>query len=310
MKQMNKQNSVFSYIVLTLSLALAGGLSYVGYRVAAAEYVFGRSIREAAANRGDATYNSQIQAIQLNPYDVRYRLSYAQTNLAIANSLAANKDLTDQDRQIVQQLVTQSIEQAKNAIAIDQLRADSWAVLANIYQSLINVAEGSDQWAVATYQQAIAVDPNNAQLRLAYGQLLFSLNEFEASQRQFELAVSLKQDYTNAFYNLAFAYSKQEKLLQAQSAMTQVLTLVERDSDDYKNAQERLTKINDLIAQNQPQRSAEDAQQAVVNPTPTSKPVLFGPEEATNEAFLEPPLELDEKSAAPNVTVVPTKATQ
>ena len=161
------------------------------------------------------------------------------------------------------------------------------------------MAEGSDQWAVATYQQAIAVDPNNAQLRLAYGQLLFSLNEFEASQRQFELAVSLKQDYTNAFYNLAFAYSKQEKLLQAQSAMTQVLTLVKRDSDDYKNAQERLTKINDLIAQNQPQQTAGDAQQAVVNPTPTSKPVLFGPEEATNEAFLEPPLELDEKSAAP-----------
>jgi len=303
---MNKQNSIFGYVILTVVLVLAGGLLYVGYRVAAAEYVFGRSLREAAANRGDATYNSQIRAIQLNPYDVRYRLNYARTNLAIANSLATNEELTDQDRSIIQQLVTQSIEQGKNAIAVDQLRSNSWSVLANIYQSLINVAEGSDQWAIAAYQQAIVLDPNNVQLRLAYGQLLYSLNQFEPSQRQFELAVSLKPDFANAYYNLAFTYSQQDKLAQAQAAMSQVLGLVDKDSEDYNNAQERLTEINKLIAERQPatQPQAGGAPTQVATPTPS--PVLFGPDEATNEAFVNPPLDLNKENSAPNITPTET----
>lgn len=294
---MNKNNSFFSYAFLTVALLLSGGLLYGGYRVGYAEYVFGRSIREASANRGDATYNSLIKAIQLNPYDIRYRVNYAKTNLALANSLATKKDLTDEDRNIIQQLVIQSIEQSKNAISIDSLRANSWAVLANIYQSLINVAEGSDQWAISAYQQSIALDPNNPQLRLAYGQLLFSLNQFEPAQRQFEIAVSQKQDYTNAFYNLAFAYSKQDKLQQAQASMTQVLALVDKESDDYKTAQEQLKLINEQIVPAENNQGALPQQNV---PMPIKAPELFGPEEATSEAFTEPPLDLDENASAPN----------
>jgi hypothetical protein len=55
--------------------------AFLSINAARAEAYFGRSLQFAAENRGTDTYNSQIQAIELNPYMYRYRIAYSKTLL-------------------------------------------------------------------------------------------------------------------------------------------------------------------------------------------------------------------------------------
>lgn len=296
------ERGFLGYTVLLLSIGIVLVLSYVSYWLAAAEYAFGKSLLEAAANRGNETYRLMIRAIQLNPYELRYRISYSQTNLALANSIASKEDITDTDRATIQQLVEQAIQEGKAAVALNRLQAGNWANLANIYRNLVNVATGADQWAVASYQQAIALDPNNPQLRLVYGQLLYSLNQFDAAQRQFEAATLLKPDFSNAYYNLAFAYKQQEKWQLAKLSFEQTLNLVEIGSQDYETTKKDLDEVNKKLAEaGEAAAQAEGEEKAAEGAAPEEKE-LEGPEEASPAARLEPPIKLPEKEAAPEIT--------
>lgn len=303
MKDTVKNRGFLSYAVMTVAVAIAAVGIFAGYRVGLAEFYFGRALRDVAANRGNGAYNNMIKAIRTNPFEARYRVSYSQLNLALANNIAArgasNKEgkLSDQDRQTIQQLISQSIAEAKNAVALNRLSAGSWANLANIYRQLLNIAQGADQWAIATYRQAIQLNPNDPVLRLTYGQLLYGFNQFDAAQRQFEAAVTLKPDYSNAHFNLASALSAQEKYQQAQFELQQTLQLVDAGTQDYKTVQNELDKIKDKLEKETKQETGSKE-----TSTPQQKPELTSPEEATAGAELEPKIKLPEKQAAPEIT--------
>ncbi|MDZ7586417.1 MAG: hypothetical protein U0946_01570, partial [Patescibacteria group bacterium] len=124
-----------------LALILAG-LS-LG-KIYAAEVNFKNSLVAATANKGIDTYNLQIKAISLAPNLDRYRVSYSNTNLALANALATQGDLTDQDRQNIATLIQQAISEARLATQLNPNKASNWANLGNLYRQLVNFAEGAD----------------------------------------------------------------------------------------------------------------------------------------------------------------------
>ena len=103
----------------------------------------------------------------------------------------------------ITKLIQQAIREAKVATVLNPTSAAYWENLAQLYRNLINFAEGSDQWAIAAYQQAITNDPINPRLRVNLGGLFYALGNYEAAIRRFENAVNLKPDYTNGYYNLA-----------------------------------------------------------------------------------------------------------
>ncbi|MGI5827896.1 MAG: tetratricopeptide repeat protein, partial [Patescibacteria group bacterium] len=192
-------NDKLSLVAALPLIALPLFLAFFVVKAAMAEVAFGQSLVYASENKGGETYRSQIRAITLNPYIANYRLAYSNTNLALANSLASKEELTDEDRQNITQLVSQSIREAKAAVALDPQNVSSWANLAQIYRQLINFAEGADQWAVSSYVQAIRLDNTNPQLRLDLGGLLYSLNSYEEAVDQFKQAIALKPDFANAY---------------------------------------------------------------------------------------------------------------
>jgi tetratricopeptide (TPR) repeat protein len=193
-------------IRLGLVIVSLAGIALAGYflgRLALADYYMGMSFNSARNNKGTDTYNQQVKAIALNPWSDSYRVTFAQTNLALADSLAGQTNLTDQQRQAVVQLVQQSIREARNAVSLQPQRAANWENLSLIYRNLINFAQGSDQWAVVTQNQAIALDPVNPRLRLDLGGIYYALGNYQAAAQVFSQAVNLKPDYANAHYNLA-----------------------------------------------------------------------------------------------------------
>lgn len=199
------ENFIVNSLVPLGVIAITAFVAYQLGRVLFAEYLFSQSLYAAQANRGTETYNLQIQAITLNPMDDSYRATYAQTNLALADSLANQKSLTDEQKSMVTQLVQQAIREARNAVSLAPQRAADWENLAQVYRSLINFAQGADQWTVASYNQAITLDPNNAQLRFTLGTLFFFSKDYQTAAQAFSLAATLKPDYANAHYNLTQA---------------------------------------------------------------------------------------------------------
>ncbi len=273
---------VFIPPILAAIMVLIGG--YGVARAYAAEVAFKQSLDAVGQNNGVGAYNAQIKAIKYNPYRESYRTTYSRTNLALATSLAAKKDLTDAERSTVSQLIQQSIREAKNAVVLNRTKVTSWENLANIYREIMGIAQGADQWATESFRQAVALDPSNPNLRVSFGGVLFALKEYDEAAKQFEIAAQLKPDYANAFYNLAAAYREKGDFAKAAMAMERVVALVPPDSNDSTKAKEELDQLKAKVEQSKPattgtpetltapQKPPATLNKPIVLPTPAAEP--------------------------------------
>ena len=225
-------------------------------KVYASEFHFKKSLDAAAKNLGGETYNLQIKAIETYGQIDRHRVAYSSTNLALANSLASQGELTDQDQETVSQLIQQSIREARIATQLNPFKSANWENLANIYRQLVNFAEEADKFAIASYLQTIQLDPANPRLRVDLGGLMFSLKRYDEAIDRFTEAINLKPDLANAYYNLSAAYRESEKPLEAYQSMQQVISLVPADSEDYAQVQKELEELKAKL----PQAPAEETQ--------------------------------------------------
>lgn len=272
--QMQTGNGNGGLLPRLLALPLLLGLAVVWFHAAklyAADYNFKKSLEAADNNQGKLTYDLQAKTIGLAPAVDRYRLIFSNTNLAIANSLAANANLSDQDRQTVAGLIQQAIREAKITTQLNPNKAANWTNLANIYRNLINFADGADQFAQAAYVRAIQLDPANPGLRLELGGLFYSAENYDPARDRFVEAIQLKANFANAYYNLSYVYQRQEKWLEAYQAMQQAAALVEPDSDDGIKVRNELNDLEQKLPKPaepaQPENSGE-----LAAPSPAPEP--------------------------------------
>ena len=263
---------------------------YIG-RAFAAELSFKQAVDALSRGDGQATYDKVRGAIRLNPYVDRYHSTFSQINFAIARNLAQKQDLTEAERNTLTQLVQQSINEGKAAVALNLPRAGNWEVLAQIYRAIMPIAAGADNFAIQTYSQAVALDPLNPNLRINLGGIYYGLKRYDEAVRVLELAVATKPDLANGHYNLAFAYRDQGQLEKAIQQMTLVLSLInDKASQDYTTAK---TALEDLEKQ-KPAAPAEGAE------------TLTPPQGEEQVPPLTPPLELPEESQPPEGEASPT----
>lgn len=230
-------------LVLLSAAFLIAMFSLVKFMVA--DYYYAQSLQAARQNRGTDTYNLQIKAIALNPYNDSYRATYSQTNLALADSLASRADLSDQQKQTVTTLVQQAIREGRNAVALAPRRAANWENLAGIYRGLINFAQGADQFAIASYNQAIVFEEANPRLRLDLGGIFFALKNYNSAVQAFTSAVNLKPDFANGHYNLAQAYKQlgQKDNAVAQLQLTASLVCLTSESQDCQKVRGEIADL-------------------------------------------------------------------
>lgn len=270
---------------ILVSLPVIVGLiifSFTGVKTIRAELRFKKAADFLTASNAQGVYNSLLEAVTLNPYVDRYRLSYSQVSFALANSLAQKQDLTDQERETIAQLIQQAITEGKASITLNPNRSENWLNLCKIYQSITPFAQGSDQYAIQTCSQAIVLDPINPLIRLSLGGIYYSLGRYDDAIRAFELSVIAKPDYANAHFNLAIALKEKGEIEKAITQMEIVLSLVQKDTKDYSLAKEILDDL--------------EAKRPTTEQLPSENLVL--PQEA-KEPILNPPLELPEEATPP-----------
>ncbi|MBN1162569.1 tetratricopeptide repeat protein [Patescibacteria group bacterium] len=310
------QESYTKYIVAVPLLLVTGYFGYLNYRNYMAE-VYMRSAMMATATDAAKSYELQGKAINMNPQRDIYHTTYAQTNLALANVLAAKgADLTDADRKTIQTLISQSIRSARIATEIiNPLNVSNWETRAVIYRSLVNVANNAADWAVRSYNNAIQLDPTNARLRLNLGGIYYAAGDYLSAANQFRQATALKNNYANAYYNFAQALKQLKNYPNAIAALEITKNLVGKNSSDFQKVENELAQLR-----SQPQVAGAQATKpsveeiagtSVEETAPANQPPLTNTgEQVTKEGELNleqlPPREQPIVEGQPQPTVTPT----
>lgn len=260
----------FTYLLLIPSLVLIGVVSYFGSRAYLAEVYFKKSLDALLNNEGSQAYNFQRRAIELNPYLDRYHLAFSKTNLALANTLAAKGELSDQDKQDIPRLVQQAIDYARSAVVLYRTNVVNWDNLGRTYASLINFASGAQDWAISSYQQKLLLDPINPHNHLVLGGLYLNLKRYPETENQFKQAINLKPDFANGHYNLSLAFREQKKYQEAYRELQTTKTLLAANSPDVQKVEQELVELAKLLP--------------TLETTPSAQPQITGEPQTLEEA--------------------------
>lgn len=231
-------------IALMVVILAAGFVLFFGGKFLLADIFHRKALNAVSKGLGIDAYNALVRAENLNPYVDLYRTDLAQTNFALANAIALSKPqtatgsagLTDTDKQNIQTLLSQAINEAKNAAALSPNNVGNWEILGSIYRQIAGVAQNALVFALDSYGKAIGRDPLNPNLRLTAGGVYYSVKNYDLAIRLFTDAISLKPDFANGYYNLAVALKDKGDKEQALAAAQKLLSLVDQKSADYQVA--------------------------------------------------------------------------
>lgn len=250
-------------ILLTAFVALSMFTLFFGGKLALADYHHRLALNAVTQNQGLVAYNELVAAEKLNPYSDLYRTDIAQTNFALANAIALAKgpteaspggSFTDADRQNIQTLLQQAINEGRTAVTLSPKNATNWEILGALYRQISGVAQNALLFALDSYGRAIQNDPLNPLLRLNVGGTYYAIKNYDLAIRFFTDAINLKPDFANGFYNLSVALRDKGDLNAALQAAEKVVTLVDASSPDYKVATDYLKDLKSKINPPTPQQ--------------------------------------------------------
>ncbi|OGJ16285.1 MAG: hypothetical protein A2632_00070 [Candidatus Pacebacteria bacterium RIFCSPHIGHO2_01_FULL_46_16] len=299
MTQASKAVAPIYLVALAFAIGFGTLLFFVG-KGYAAELALHRGTLAAQKNDGIAVYTNHQQAVTINPYLDSLRRQYALTNMLIAAALSNKTDATEKEKAQVGELLQQAVREARSATALDPTDAQNWAVLSQIYQNMIGVADQAQEFTVQSYVTTIENDPTNPALRISLGGIFLSQEQFAQAATLFQQAAEIKPDYANAHYNLAVALMKLNQFVQARASYQQVLALVDPASEDYTLITKELESVEKIITEQTAAASASASQ--AKTPSITDQTVSRAGQDplqpADNDVQFSPEANL-ESSAAP-----------
>lgn len=274
----SKGAELIPWIVAFPVVVLVGVLFFYSFQDLRSNLAYVRSLRGLGVDKpAREVYNSQREAINLNPFREAYRRAYSQTNIELARVIAQRKgeSLTSSERDDVLTLVQQAIREARLLTeVINPASALNWRVRGNLYKNLLSIARGAEQWSLSAFNSAIQLSPTDPRIQVDLGNLYYALavNEkvgegkvgeepgedapevvqskktnLARAELSFRRALSLKPDYANAHYNLAAVYEEAELYQLAQQQLQETLQYLEEDTADYERTKADLARIENLL---------------------------------------------------------------
>lgn len=241
----------FPIVALAVILLISGFVGYFGTRLLLSDITFAKSLQQGSLTSGQQTYDLQRAALDPEsfsgfPYKSDYYRIFSQVNLALANSLVTNLNGASpsaQQQQTILALLQQSINSARAAATLSPMTPANWENLSQVYRSLIGVGQNSEQFALASLQQAIVLYPSNPRLRISLGGIYYQLGLYDRAINEFQIAASLKRDFANAYYNLGHAYEAKEDYQNALASYQVVRQLVANDENSVKQIDEEIAAL-------------------------------------------------------------------
>jgi tetratricopeptide (TPR) repeat protein len=256
-KRENVLSFVFSFIfififVLDFVILILISQRYVG------EVYYLKGILAWQGGKVDETISNLQRAINFSKIDLYFR-DLSQAYLAKLNEKI-------QKGENIQTEGALTINSSRMATDLNPINVANWSVRGFTYQSLIGVAQGAEDWAIKSYDEALKLEPSNPYYLTQKGIIILrkgilSQNEnekndlFTKAEENFKKAIELKSDYAPAHFNLAILWQAQGKISEAISKMEETKNLAPFDvglafqlgvtyyqKGDYQKAKEELER--------------------------------------------------------------------
>ena len=267
-------HKALSYVIFAVIVIFVATFGFITFDFLSANINFEKSLLSANQNNGQLTYNYQSSALGSVTgrfVDSYYRI-FSQTNLSLANALASSvpKGTTpsQQTTQTVYSLVQQSINAGRQATTLSPNNTLDWQNLAAIYRALIGFGQNADSFSILAQQQAVTLDPSNPQEYITLGGIYFQLQNWSKAQEEFQLAINLKSDFPNAYYNLGHVLEQTGDLKGALAQFETVRTLVANNPTNVAQINQEINALNAQINQ----QSAQTTQTQTANPQALTTP--------------------------------------
>lgn len=220
-----------------------------------------------AKNQGNNAYEEGHLALGANPYRDSYRISLSQINFQLASTLSAKDKLTDQQKNDAATLFQQAVSEAQNATILNPQKVTNWENLGDLTARLLGVSQEAPNIALSAYSNAVALEPFNPRLRLKLAQVLIRVGKNDEAINELLTAVNQKQDYADAYYNLAIAYSRVPDYDKSEKALTIAKKLVATGSKEEEFLKSEETKLSELKAKETAKISAQELTIPQAQPT-------------------------------------------
>jgi len=213
-------------------------------------YTANLAIFEAAQNIKDnplKAFNKQVEAVKIDPANPYLHLNLSQTYFSVANSYLSQKDITDENKKRALEFANQAVNEAKTAANLNSQDVTVWENFAIISRRLTEYnVQGAPDWTLATYGQAIALDPTNPSLRVQLGTFYFLLGDLDQAIRILNQAIDLKPDWNVPYYNLSLIYKTKKDYPRALAFAKEAQKYTQAGSDDAKQIDSEIKTLEDL----------------------------------------------------------------
>jgi len=204
-----------------------GFLLLIGQKYVA-EMDYNQGVMFLQSGEVEAGVEKMEEAVGLNPSSDLYWRQLSQIYLLKMGQEVKRTDISQDERtKNVSILVNNSINASKIASDISSKNVDNWSNRGFIYQNLIGIISGTEDWAIRSYDEAINLEPNNPYYFTQKGvvfltqAIVLNKEKEEKSQlllqakEQLEKAIQLKSDYAPARFQLAMVFQEEGEAKEA-----------------------------------------------------------------------------------------------
>lgn len=239
--------TAFLFVILNVGLLTMLFVSLSRY---AGELAFAKAV---AVSETEETLDDAIEhlsrATQLNRLSDVYQRNLGHALLLKTGELLSDETVAPSD---VEAYMSASVSSALRAVELSPQDVLNWSLLGDVYREIAPLVTGADEFAIASYQEAIMLAPTNPKYHVMLARayvvradqldiLAQSEEETQASEAEAEqgvmlesavetllASIELKPDYSAAYYYLALVYERQGNVSEAIARMETL-----RDANPY-----------------------------------------------------------------------------
>ncbi len=250
---------VFTLVfIFGLGILILEGQRYI------AEMSYLKGVRAWQQGNSQESVRYLEKSVRINPKVDLYWRELSQIYIERINEVAQRTDLSQEEiNNQIQLLINNSVNSVKTATDINPKNVANWSVRGFVYQSMIGVISGVEDWTKKSYEEALNLEPTNpyfpTQMGIALLKEVSFLSQEQQGERekilkeakdQFEKAIELKSDYAPARFQMAMVYQAQGKQSEAIEELERTKSIAPNDvglafqlgliyyqSKDYQKAQ-------------------------------------------------------------------------
>lgn len=144
-----------------------------------------------------------------------------------------------------------------------------------IHELNIYLIQGKKEEGISKFEEGVQLDPENAELRFAYGTVLDKMGEKEKAAGQYKKAIEIKPEYMDAYFNLGVLYSKMGEAIYKRIAEGDT-SIKDNSMEYFDKALPYLLKAYDLGSKDKPTVQVITAVYTYKNELEKSLPYLEG----------------------------------